>query len=217
MIKVFSIIVFSFSLVGCNQSGAETSDVVMELTLGGTKLSIPRKYLLPGLPASIAPKDQDLDVDDSALIEVPIADLGVFPKSQGGLADRVIVLISGFGNQINPGALSAWNGTDLFNDRIIEFDDEVNLYRVYPKAGYPIMWQYFKTSPTDGGDFLSNWVSSCTSSPGTDGKNLSKVKCQLVNRYKTIESQITLSGENMKLMDSIGSGYLNLLSSWEVN
>lgn len=216
MIKVFSIIVLSFFLVGCGKSGAEAGDVVMELTLGSTKLSIPKKYVLPGLPASIAPKEKDLDADGSALIEVPIVDLGVSPKSDGGLDDRIIVLMSSHSDQVNPGALSAWEGVGLFNDRIIEFDDEVNLYRVYPKSGHPIIWQYFKTSPADGGDFLSSWVSSCTSPPGTDGKDLSKVKCQFVNRYKTVESQINLNGENIKLMDSISSGYLNLLSSWEV-
>ncbi|WP_444931874.1 hypothetical protein ACJJIF_08940 [Microbulbifer sp. SSSA002] len=214
MIKVLVIIVLSFSLLGCNQSGAETSNDDMELKFGRTKLSIPQKYILPGFPSSIAPKE-GLDVDDGALIEVPIVDLGVAPQSRGGLSDKLIVLISGFSNQVNPGALSAWNGTGLFDDRIIEFDDQVKLYRVYPKAGYPIVWQYFKASPIEGGDFLSNWVSSCTAPPGTDGKSLPKVKCQVVSRYKTVESQITLTGENIKILDSINEGYRSLLSSWE--
>lgn len=215
MIKIFSIVVLSFSLLGCNKSGAETGSKAMELTFGGTILSIPEKYILPGLPSSIVPKGKELDTGDGALIEVPIIDLGISPRSHGGLADKVIILISSFSNQINPGALSAWNGTDLFDDRIIEFDDQADLYRVYPKAGHPIIWQYFKTSPADGGDFLSNWVSSCTAPPGTDGKNLSKVKCQIVNRYKTVESQLTLSGENIKAIGPINEGYRSLLSSWE--
>lgn len=213
MIKVLTITVLCFSVLGCNRSGAERGNDAMELTFGSTKLSIPEKYILPGFPSSIVPQE-GLDVDDGALIEVPIADLGVARRS-GGLSDKVIALISSFSNQVNPGALSAWDGTDLFDDRIIEFDDQVKLYRVYPKAGYPIVWQYFKTSPADGGDFLSSWVSSCTSPPGTDGKNLSKVKCQVVSRYKTVESQITLTGENIKVLDSINEGYSSLLSSWD--
>ena len=214
MIKVLVVIVLSFSLLGCNQSGAEAGSDAMELKFGSTKLSIPQKYILPGFPSSIVPKE-GLDVDVGISIEIPLSDLGVAARGHGGLSDKIIVLISGLSNQVNPGALNAWNGKDLFDDRVIEFDDEVNLYRIYPKAGYPIVWQYFKASPIDGGDFLSNWVSSCTSPPGTDGKNLSKVKCQVVNRYKTVESQITLSGENIKILSSIHEGYSSLLSSWD--
>ena len=215
MIKLLVITVLSFSLFFGNKLGAETDKSVKELMFRSTKLSIPQKYILPGFPSSIVPKGQGLDTEDGTLIEVPINDLGIKPISHGSLTDKVEVLIYSSSNQFNPGALSAWNGTGLFDNRIIEFDEQTKLYRVYPKAGHPILWQYFKTSPEDGGDFLSSWVSSCTSPPGTDGKDLSKVKCQIINHYKTVKSQITLSGENIKLLDSINVGYRSLLSSWE--
>lgn len=217
MIKVLVLVVSVCSLFACEKPRAQATDDNLKLIFDETKLSIPMKYILSGFSSSIVPVE-GLDVSRGGVsISLPIEALGVAAKGNGGLSDKIIVLISGINDQINRNALNAWNGTDLYTNRIIEFDDQVGLYRVYPKAGFPVFWNYFIVSPLDGNDYLSSWVSSCTSPPKTDGKNLSKVKCKVVSRYKTVESQITISGEYIELHNSIVERYHSLLSSWEAD
>ncbi|AUI88498.1 hypothetical protein BS333_19445 [Vibrio azureus] len=215
MIRVYLVIALSFCLIGCPGSEGDTGDINVDI--GNTKLSIPKKYLLSGFPQSLVAKGKEFDVEKSILLGVPVSDLGFTSKSHSGLIDQVTTLISGLSNRLNPDAVDAWNRKGLFENRIVEFDDEMKLYRVYPEAGYPTTWHYFKTSPIVGGEFRLNWVSSCMSPPGTDGKDLSKVYCHLISYYKTVEIQMSLYGDNIKIMNSINSSYLKLLSSWEVN
>jgi len=189
------------------------------MNFGSTTLAIPHKYLLPKLPPTIVP-GTGLDADSGVLIKVPLTDLGIEPVSRGGLTDSLIVLISGTSNsestaQLAPDTIDAWNAAGLYQDRIIEFDETVNLYRVYPRAGHPLIWQYFKASPLEGGSPEALWVASCMAPPGTDGTALIDISCQIISRYKSVESQITLAGKNIQALDAINDGYCRLLARWD--
>lgn len=52
-------------------------------------------------------------------------------------------------------------------------------------------------------------------SPGQrQSADLSGVTCKSVSFYKTVESEITWAGENVRLLDAILKGYDKLLASW---
>ena len=211
MKKCFFILCFLF---GCGEPAPEFGDEREEFEIGGTHISIPKKYFLSGLRDSIATDERELDKETSfALIQVPLVDLGIDVTLEGGLLDKIIARLYQVNGRVNPAAVDAWHGVGLYKNGIIEFDSEVGLYRVYGVASYPRAWQYFKSSPVTRGDFASNWVSSCLARRGSDGKDLAKIRCKAIYRYKTVESSISISGENMAIREAIFSGYTKMLQN----
>ena len=159
MIRILVVIVLSFSLFGCNQLGAETGNDAVELKLGDTKLSIPQKYILSGFPSSIVPKE-GLDADSGISLKIPLGDLGLSAEE-----DTVILLsapskyLSEFGVSID--AFNAWNGLELYVDRIVEKDNSSGLFRVGSEAAYPMFWHYFNAIPSNEAKPDKAWVASC--------------------------------------------------------
>ncbi|EFP95209.1 hypothetical protein [Vibrio caribbeanicus] len=199
-------------LFGCSEPAPEFGDEREEFEIGETHISIPKKYFLSGLRDSIATDEKELDKETSfALIQVPLADLGIDVALEGGLLDKIIARLYQVHGRVSPAAVDAWHGVGLYKNGIIEFDSKVGLYRVYGAASYPGAWQYFKSSPVTGGDFVSNWVSSCLTRRGSDGKDLAKIRCKVIYRYETVESSISISGENMAIREAIFSGYTKML------
>ena len=213
MMKLLLFISFLLML-SCDELKGEPSTGSISLSIGSTKILIPLRYELSGLPVSIANNDSSLDSNDSVLIEVPSRDLGISSALVNTISNTVIISISGLSDHVNSGAIDAWNGVGLFKDRVVEFDSKNKLYRIYPRSGYPIVWQYFKKAPGLEGDFLSNWVASCNAPPGTDGKDLKKVNCQTMYKYEDIESRLNLTGDKIGHLDAINDGYYKLLVMW---
>lgn len=217
--RFITIITFCTFLIACGKGSADSERDAMQVTFGNTKLSIPKEYVLPGLPSAIVP-DKGADSSGGASLSIPLVDLGLRPTSEEGLGSSIIVLVaSSSGSESSafarPDASSAWNATGLYKERIIEFDNEAKLYRVYPKAGHPLIWQYFRSSPESGGELGASWVSSCMAPPGSSGKDLTAVMCKTTSRYKTVESELTLSGVNIHIIDAINDGYSQLLRMWD--
>ena len=214
MLKLIILFISFLLILSCEELNSESSIGSMELSIGTTTLSIPLKYKLSGLPTSIVNDNSSLDNDDSVLIEVPIRDLGISSDLTSTISNTVIISIFGLSEHVNSGAIDAWNGVGLFKDRVVEFDTQNKLYRIYPRSGYPIVWQYFKKAPGLEGDFLSNWVASCNAPPGTDGKDLKKVNCQTMYKYEDIESRLNLTGDKIGNLNVINDGYYKLLVMW---
>lgn len=215
--RLLAIALLGFALMGCGRGNPVSQGDGVRFMFGDTQLTIPREYLLSDLPSTMVP-EEGLDANNGISLKIPMSDLGIRPTSQSGLANNVTVFVishsgSEKGVSITPNALNAWKATGLFKDRIIEFDDEVNLYRVYPKSGYPSFWEYFKTSPVDGGNVQSSWISGCWAS---GNGSLVDTACDITDRYKTIDSNITIPGNNMVMVDAIKGGYRELIRCWDV-
>lgn len=217
MVRLLAIAFLGVALIGCGAGDPESQSNGVRFMFGDTQLTIPHEYLLSDLPSSMV-SEEGLDVNNGVSLIIPMSDLGVKPTSQPGLVNHVTVLVVNHSNPdgdapITPNALNAWNATGLFKDRIIEFDDETNLYRVYPRSGYPSFWEYFKASPVDGGDVYSSWVSGCWAS---DSGNLVDATCDIIDRYKMIDSNITIPGINVVMAGAIKHGYRELMRCWDV-
>ncbi|MGS2744588.1 hypothetical protein ACU6TU_13490 [Halomonas sp. LS-001] len=214
MIRLLVMFVLFFGLLGCDQPVAEKENNAKEVTLGDAVLSIPHNYFL-SVSSALIP-EEGMDENSGVLIGVPYEDVGLPPESVAGLPQRLTILMYPFSDQVNPSALKAWNGTGRFDDRIVEFDEQVGLYRVYPKIAHPRSWEYFKKSPLDGGDYVTSWVAGCRLGQlAENGNDLKNVFCSVSSRYKTIDSEISLRGDHIKNLGSIKDEYHRLLSSWE--
>lgn len=206
MIRILVAIVSSFCLFVCNKSDAETGNDAMELKIGSTKLSIPQKYILPGFPSSIVAKE-GLDADSGISLKIPLRALGLSAEE-----DAVVLLsapskyFSKFGVSID--AFNAWNGLDLYAERIVEKDEDAGLFRVGSEAAYPIFWHYFDTIPSNAENPDEAWVASCYEA--TNGKPICSRKFICSNT----ENKITISGLYIKSLYSLEKAYCELLISW---
>lgn len=217
VMRLLAIACLSAVLIGCGGGDPVNRSKGVRFIFGDAQLLIPQAYLLSGLPSTMVP-EEGLDANGGISLNIPLFDLGIQSTPQPGLANSVTVFVVGHSVSdtdapMKPSALDAWNATGLFKERIIEFDDEVNLYRVYPKSGYPSFWEYFKTSPDDGGSVRSSWVSGCWAS---GSGSLVDATCDITDRYKTIESTITISGKNLVQAGAIRAGYRELIGCWDV-
>ncbi len=214
-----SIFVFTLLIAGCGLSCARAnSGPELKFKFGRTVLSIPKKYMLSGLPSSIVPTE-GLDGGGGISLKIPLGDLKL--EETIGLNNTMIVFVSAAEGAdglkpVRPDAVNAWNATGLYKNRIIEFDDDVKLYRIYPKAGYPVMWQYFSSSPDNGAEMGDNWVAACIATPGAEQRvGIENASCKTIHVYKDVRNEITLFGENIKRLSVILSGYKGMIAEWE--
>ncbi|MEJ2046096.1 MAG: hypothetical protein P8X89_22800 [Reinekea sp.] len=217
-----SIIIFNILiLVACNSATDLPESSLYPVKIGEENFEIPSQYLLSGLPSAMVPTE-GLDNDSNGVsIRLSLGDIGLSSKGelQDKLLKNVVIHIASLDSSstLNQAALDAWNGKNSYRNGVIEFDKEVGLYRVYTRAGYPAFWQYFRTSPEDGGNAFTSWVADCYLPPQIDEKHIQRSTCHLRTQYKTTESIIAISGEIMTMRDSIIEKYTQQLSSWEMN
>ena len=200
--------------MSCDYSKADLSKSI-RVNFGDTTLEIPRIYFLPDLPVSISSKSRGMDSGEGVLLKIPLPDIDYAVVSNEGLIGSVVVFLSSVPSRnleatVGYDVLNAWKGEGLYNNRIVESDEAVNLYRVYSKAGHPKLWNYFKVEP-DGGAFdVKNWVANCMVGPlEKEAIDLSNVKCQSVVVYKDIQAEINYSGVCLpslhKLLDKVNT------------
>ncbi|MHA7853329.1 hypothetical protein [Marinobacter shengliensis] len=216
MLKPLSALCLFFLHVGCTSDDSGTTGSKIQLELGDVSLSIPSDYFLTDLPVSMV-SPQGLDKNSSISLKIPLTDLRLNPDVTVDARSDIIVLISDSTDKsiksvILPSALAAWNGTGLFKERVIEFDNEVDLFRVYPGSGYPVFWEFFRSSPLSGGEVESEWVAGCWSSGSSGGLN--NATCDLLINNMGFSGRISLSGEHIKNSDEIELSFLDMLESW---
>lgn len=220
MVRLSLAVIFCFFLVVWTECLADGEGGSVEMAIGGVRLAIPSRYVLPGFPSTIVPEGGGLDEEENGVsLEIPLGDLKVDFEGGGVTVNKVVVLVSGAwgegGVQLSPAAIDAWRGEGLYRESVVEFDSEVNLYRIYPRAGYPVIWQYFRSSPSEGGDAVKNWVASCMASPGADGGiGLANTRCKFISLCGTVRSELTLFGAGIRLMDVVLREYKKMVVHW---
>ena len=203
--------------VGCEppQMGNQTTCVIF----GQTHLSIPNHYFLSGFPPTLIPSP-GLDQDVGELLEIPLNDLGYANKTGIGY-DRVLsflvtpLKVHHLQNGSSFSALKAWKGISPYKNRIIEFDNVTQWYRIYATK-YRKSWEFFKSYPNDSMNYDETWVAGCLAgSQGQETPKLSEVTCKTLFIYKDIHIQMTFSGKYIDLIEEIKFKIRNLFKDWE--
>lgn len=204
-------------LIACEPTSV-FSDSDVKVTFANTELSVPQKFLLAALPKSLVPQNGRLDDQKGISLRIPVVEFGLGPDSETEGNKAIVVLMTGLsGGELPRDAQDAWNAQGLYESRIVEYDYAVGLFRVYPRSGYPKLWHYFEASPLGEESVRADWVGSCNAPPGRKEEiDLSNVSCHTIAVYKDVESQITVSGDLVSLLDAILQRYEDLLRDWEV-
>lgn len=220
MLRIF-IVFWICVLMGCDSSKAGSGEKI-SVKFDDTTLEIPRVYLLPNLPASITGEGGELDEGEGVSLKIPLPDIDYAVVSDGGLIGGVVVFLSPLSSRtlettVSNDVLEAWKGEGLYSNRIVERDEVVSLYRVYPKAGYPKLWNYFKVEPNGGDLDVKNWVAGCRVGPlEKEAADLSNVKCKSVGFYKDIQAEISYSGVHLLSLDKLLDKINAEIKQWDV-
>lgn len=221
MLRIF-IVIWICVLMGCDSSKAGSGENI-SVKFGDTTLEIPRVYLLPNLPASISGEGGDLDDGEGVSLKIPLPDIDYAVVSDEGLIGSVIVFLSPVPSKalettVSDDVLNAWKGEGLYNNRVVERDEAVSLYRVYSKAGHPKLWNYFKVEPSGGVLDVKNWVANCMVGPlEKEAADLSNVKCKSVVFYKDIQAEISYSGVHLLSLDKLLDKINAEIKQWDVS
>jgi len=203
-------------LLGCEPPKMDNK--VACVTLGNTNLSIPTQYFLPGFPPTLVPS-QGLDKDVGELLEIPLRDLG-YQKTGTGYALDLTFLVTPLNmhhpqTRRPPTVLKAWRGYGSYKNRIIEFDNVTQLYRIYGTK-YRRSWQFFKSYPDSSMNYDEKWVAGC-SIKFSEKKlsNFSSITCKTMYLYKDVHIQMTFSGMYIDLIEEFKVKIRNLFKDWE--
>ncbi len=203
-------------LFGCEPPKRDNKNTCV--TLGNTNLSIPNTYFLPGLPPSLVPS-QGLDKNVGVLLEIPLRDLG-YKKTGTGYALDLTFLVTPLNlhhpqTRLPPTVLKAWKGYGSYKNRIIEFDNVTQLYRIYATK-YRNSWQFFKSYPDGSMSYDEKWVATCSLKFSEQNlSNFSSITCKTRFLYKDIHIQMTLSGMYLDLIEEFKLKIRNLFKDWE--
>lgn len=214
---LWSILVLTL-LLGCEPM--QPPDRFVNVKFDYTNLSVPSKYLLSPLPSSFIPS-KGMDKDSGGVsLRLPLEDLNY--NFGTGIGFRYVLHLSTAPlsnihspNQLPSFILNAWNGLGAYKSRIIEFDETVQLYRVYANE-YKRTWEYFKSHPSSTKLSIEEWVAGCNLSvTTTDLTDFSSITCKTFFLYKDIHVKMTFSGEYLHLMEEFEKKVKELFSSWE--
>lgn len=197
------------------------NNLPVEITFGETRFLIPQEYFVPHLPSTLVPS-QGMDKDVGVLLDIPLQDLGYPLERKMGYRYELTFLITPLKIHHSPtlplSASHAWNGSDLYEDRVIEFDKLTHLYRVYDST-YRITWHFFKSFPTGLIVPKQEWVAACRIkyTKKEELSNLDYVTCKTFFLYKEVHIQMTFSGRYIKKIEEIKQKILQLFKNWEVS
>ena len=216
MSKPLSALCFLLFFVGCTSDHTEAARSKVQLNFGKTTYSIPSEYFTTDLPTTMIP-DEGLDSDTGISLKIPMADIELSPEALIDAKSGVLALLRESKDaqsqpSILPSGLAAWNGKGLFKDRVIEFDDSVELFRVYPESGYPVFWEFFRTSPLDSGTAEPTWVAGCWASDSSDALN--NATCDFPAKHMGVYGRISFPGKYIEHAEEIKLGFIKLLRGW---
>ena len=190
--------------------------------VGEVELAIPKRYVLPPLGYPFVPPHDQLDREPQGInLEIPLRDLHLDPPREGPAHDGIVVGLYALDHgsskdPLPPPARHAWFATGNYKERVVTFDKQVGLYRVYPAPDISVTWQYFKSSPTAEGIPEENWVAGCVRSGlKKEENNLARASCYTIVSHQLTKSDIDFSGANLPLLEAIVEAYTTLLRSWE--
>ena len=219
------LLILSMILVaGCDFSQS-ASDGPVRARYNDTTLEIPRKYILPGLPLLTIGLGSGLDVDGRMIhVSIPLSDLGYHITNEEGFRRMVQLSIyatfdfSAF-SEVNPDAIHAWEGTEIYTEQDTEYDDQVSLYRIYPNS--PIWWHYFRIRPNGEALEPSDWVANCNFSffveETQENPDLSLATCSSYTQYRKVTAKITFSARYINTLDDLKGRIRAMMESWDVD
>ncbi|QIJ03860.1 hypothetical protein [Shewanella chilikensis] len=213
--RKIALVILLLFLAGCETEEIKSMDI-LEVKIAGTKLFIPKSYVLSDLPTLIV-ADKNLDSQSEQLsLKVPLFEFNVESKGDSSLLGNAILLI---GNVVGEGPSKdiddAKSQLGLYKGAIIEKDSYLGLYRVYPKSGYPKLWHYFKAD-TDSIDESDEWFGSCTVGPLEDEKyDLSNVKCTAVTSYKDVSIKYTTNAKYFLADFKLKQAIISTFKRWD--
>jgi hypothetical protein len=199
-------------LLGCLNKVCAGTPTSIEVRLDDGNLRIPSEYLLPALPPTIVPNTH-LDKGKGISLRIPYNHLGLKKSSQNNLKNNLIILISSvsdfFSQQgMSIDAYNAWQGRELYQDRVIEYDEDKKLYLIGSQADYPMFWHYYSYHPEEKNRVDNPWVASCYEAV----KAMSTCSARVAS--KGIESKLGIPGEYVTELPRIISAYQQLLNTW---
>lgn len=221
MLRVF-IICWGCILMGCGSSKVDSDDSV-SVKFHDTTLELPRKYLLPNLPASISDDGGSLDDGEGVSLKIPLSEINYNVVSNKGLIGNAVVFLTPLPPRVSEASVSddvlnAWQGRGLYSDRVVEYDSVVNLYRVYSKAGYPKLWNYFRVEPEANSLDQKNWVANCMVGPlEKESDDLSNVKCNTIMSYKDVQVELSYSAIHLPSLEKLLSNLKVQLVNWDTS
>ena len=211
-------------MAGCDFSQS-ASDGPVRARYNDTTLEIPRKYIRPGLPLLTIGLGSGLDVDGGmVLAKVPLSDLGYHITNEEGFRRMIHLSIyatfdfSPF-SEVSPDAIHAWEGTEIYTEQDTEYDDQVNLYRIYPNS--PIWWHYFRIRPNGETLEPSDWVANCDFprfvEESQENPDLSLATCITYTQYRKVTAKITFSARYINTLDDLKGRIRAMMESWDVD
>lgn len=206
------------SLTGCSE-GAE---VESSSTVGGIRLIIPEEYLVVDQTSFLASDSSGLDNVHELLIKLPLSELGIDDPNLRRTGNPSVVMLRlvaavNLPNKATTDAQHAWYGTGLYQDRVIENDPEVGMTRIYPKSGYPLIWNYFRGKPASpsSGAPDGDWVANCRLQPGSTETSVANAQCISEFFWKSVKVELAFPGSLIQEFTSFLEVVTNRLDAWE--
>lgn len=211
------VFILMFAIAGCEAAVEATEK--MDISIRDTILKVPTKYMLPNLPRSMVPSSKGMDASVSSIsIRVPLGDIGIYIAEKKGPAATILshIYSSSDVSKENDQIARAWEARGEYKDRIVEYDSEQKLWRIYRKATYPRVWFFFDKDPEKHvAESAVAYVASCLLSPSAP-LELSYARCHKELHYKKLFNDIVFSGRDFDSLDKIVAAYQALLEQWLV-
>jgi hypothetical protein len=179
---------------------AQVFEDTVSLELGGTKLNVPKKYVLSGDIGLLEPNGATLNFQPEFSVGIPIDEFGM-RQSAAPASHQPLVLarlsLAESDSGISQDAIDAWTARGLYEERIVDEETEIGLVRIYPKAGYPFLWNYFYTRPDQDSveqDISRHWLASCRVNPRAASPRFDAADCLTTMRWKNIRLEIRYPG-----------------------
>ena len=192
----------------------ESLDKVTRVNIGGVMLDIPHAYMLPDLPPAMVPRTGDMDTEsNSALFRIPLNHLGIdaeteeWPNTLSALISESSIIDL----PVAPTLMDAWKAKGSYKNRVVEFDVQAELWRVYMTPTRRWTWLFFdkhpeeiKLNPNEA------FIASCITSSREEG-TLDNANCRRHIYYKNTTSDVSLIGKHFLAREKIYKAYLEEL------
>lgn len=207
---------------GCNGSEGEiytqdkTSEIV-SLSIGASRFDLPREDIVD---VSIQASGLD-SAEDDVLVSLDFDDIGISHLARQNI--RTDLTIRLFRNPDRGGRLvysrdviSAWNGSGVYEDRIIEEED--GYFRVYSSYIYPKLWHAFSVRPGVGELVDGYWLGGCRASKRSPGDEVpANARCQVLIGMDDVTVSLNYSEIYISDFNEIKTSLLNYFEARRVH
>ena len=199
---------------------AQVFEDTISLELGGTKFNVPEKYLISEDNGLLKPNRAVLDIQPEFSVGISVDELEIgqaaAPKSRE-LHILARVSLAGSDSGISQDAIDAWTGQGLYEERVVDEEVELGLVRIYPKAGYPFLWNYFYVKPDHDSteqDISRYWLASCRVNLRAASSRFDAADCLATTKWKNVRLEIRYPGYLIQQTEELKSYFVTKLAEW---